>query len=48
MRNAFEHVAVVIDTTDIYALVPKLETYRSEIATQVRGALAEGDAVMTT
>jgi hypothetical protein len=38
---------VVIDTTDIYALVPKLETYRSEIATQVRGALAEGDAVMT-
>jgi hypothetical protein len=25
---------VVIDTTDIYALVPKLETYRSEIATQ--------------
>lgn len=33
---------VVIDTTDIYSLVPRLETYRSEIATQVRAALAEG------
>jgi len=33
---------VVIDTTDIYSLVPKLETYRSEIATQVRAALADG------
>jgi len=32
---------VVIDTTDIYSLVPKLETHRSEIATQVRAALAE-------
>jgi hypothetical protein len=28
-----------IDTSDIYSLVPKLETYRSEIATQVRAAL---------
>ena len=33
---------VTIDTTDIYTLVPKLETYRSEIATQVRAALADG------
>ena len=32
---------VVIDTTDIYSLVPKLETYRSEIATQVRAALSD-------
>jgi hypothetical protein len=30
---------VVIDNRDIYALVPKIETYRSEIATQVRSAL---------
>jgi len=33
---------VVIDTSDIYTLVPKLETYRSEIATHVRAALADG------
>jgi hypothetical protein len=33
---------VVVDTTDIYTLIPKLETYRSEIATQVRAALADG------
>ncbi|HJS89828.1 MAG TPA: hypothetical protein VJ738_07665 [Steroidobacteraceae bacterium] len=32
-----------IDTTDIYTLVPKLETFRAEIATAVRGAL-EGQA----
>ena len=38
---------VVIDTTDIYTLVPKLETFRSEIAAQVRTALSEGDAVTT-
>jgi hypothetical protein len=30
---------VSIDTTDIYTLVPKLEVYRSEIATLVRAAL---------
>ena len=37
---------VVIDNRDIYSLVPKLETYRSEIANQVRRALeaaAEAD-----
>lgn len=28
-----------IDTTDIYTLVPQIETYRSEVATQVRRAL---------
>jgi hypothetical protein len=30
---------VVIDNRDIYSLVPKLETYRSEVATHVRSAL---------
>jgi hypothetical protein len=30
---------IQIDTTDIYALVPKLDVYKAEIATQVRGAL---------
>jgi len=33
---------VVIDTTDIYSLIPKLETYKSEIATQVRAVLGDG------
>jgi hypothetical protein len=32
---------VVIDTTDIYTLTPRIETYRSEIATQARAALAD-------
>jgi len=32
---------IVIDTTDIYSLVPQIETYRSEIATQVRRALED-------
>lgn len=31
---------IQIDTTDIYTLVPKLETYRSEIANQIRKALS--------
>lgn len=30
---------IVIDTTDIYALVPQIETHRSEIANQVRRAV---------
>ena len=30
---------ISIDTTDIYTLVPKLETYRSEISSLVRAAL---------
>jgi len=33
---------VVIDTTDIYTLVPKLEIYKSEIAAQARAALGDG------
>jgi hypothetical protein len=36
---------IIIDTTDIYCLVPKIETYRSEIANQVRQALNDPDAV---
>lgn len=32
-----------IDTTDIYTLVPRIETYRSEIANQVRRSLAQMD-----
>lgn len=35
---------IVIDTSDIYTLVPKLETYRSEIASQVRAALTDQTA----
>lgn len=30
---------VIIDDSDIYSLIPNLETYRSEIATQAKGAL---------
>jgi hypothetical protein len=38
---------ILIDNRDIYALVPKLETYRSEIANQVRRALEAGAEVDT-
>lgn len=34
-----------IDTSDIYALVPRIDTYRSEIANQVRRALDDPDSV---
>ena len=34
---------IVIDTTDIYTLVPQLDTYRAEIASQIRRTLAESD-----
>ena len=34
-----------IDTSGIHAFVPKIETYRSEIASQVRRALEDPDAV---
>ncbi len=34
-----------IDTSDIYSLVPKIDTYRSEIANQVRRALEDPDSV---
>lgn len=36
---------VVIDTTDIYSLVPRIESYRAEIANQVRRALEDPDSV---
>ncbi len=38
---------IVIDNRDIYTLVPKIETYRSEIGNQVRRALA-ADAEVDT
>ncbi len=34
-----------IDTSDIYSLVPRIDTYRSEIASQVRRALEDPEAV---
>lgn len=36
---------IVIDNSDIYSLVPKLEIYRSEIATHIRRALENPDEV---
>lgn len=36
---------IVIDTTSIYTLVPKIDTYRSEITNQVRQALNDPDNV---
>lgn len=36
---------IVIDTSSIYALVPKLDVHRSAIASQVRRALQDPDAV---
>ena len=36
---------IKIDTTDIYSLVPRMEIYKSEIASQVRRALEDPDAV---
>lgn len=36
---------ITIDTTDIYTLVPKLDSYKAEIANQVRQALSDPDAV---
>lgn len=35
---------IKIDCTDIFSLVPKLDTYRAEIANQVRRALEDPDA----
>lgn len=37
---------IQIDNSGIYALIPKLETYRSEIATHVRQVLANADSVL--
>lgn len=36
---------VVVDTTSIYSLVPQLDTYRAEIATQARAAIDDPDNV---
>lgn len=36
---------IKIDTSDIFSLVPKIDTYRSEIANQVRRALENPDSV---
>lgn len=36
---------IKIDTSDIYSLVPKIETYKSEIGSQVRRALENPDTV---
>lgn len=36
---------LVFDTSDIYSLVPKLQTYRSEIASQARKALEDPESV---
>jgi hypothetical protein len=38
---------VVIDTTDIFTLVPKIATYQTEISSQIRQALDNADAVET-
>lgn len=36
---------IILDCTDIYTLVPKLETYKSEIAAQARRVLEDPDSV---
>lgn len=36
---------IKIDTSDIYSLVPRIDTYRSEVANQVRRALDNPDSV---
>ena len=36
---------IILDCTDIYTLVPKLETYKSEIAAQARRVLDDPDSV---
>jgi hypothetical protein len=36
---------IILDCSDIYTLVPKLETYKSEIASQVRSVLEDPNAV---
>ncbi len=40
-----QYRTIRIDTSSIYTLVPQLDTYRAEIANQVRTALANPDAV---
>jgi hypothetical protein len=36
---------LVFDTTDIYSLIPRLQTYRSEIANQARKAIEDPESV---
>ncbi|QIB50929.1 hypothetical protein [Pseudomonas sp. OIL-1] len=36
---------IILDCTDIYTLVPKLETYKSEIAAQARRVLEDPDSI---
>jgi hypothetical protein len=36
---------IQIDTSTIYSLVPKIETYRAAIASQIRKALEDPDSV---
>lgn len=36
---------LIFDTSDIYSLVPKLQTYRAEIATQARKAIEDPESV---
>ncbi len=38
---------IIIDTTDIYTLVPRIQTYQAEISSQIRRALEDSDAVET-
>jgi hypothetical protein len=40
-----QYRTIKIDTKDLYGFLPKLQTYTSEIANQVRRALADPDAV---
>ena len=40
-----QYRTVKIDTRDLYGFVPKLQTYTSEIANQVRTVLKDADAV---
>lgn len=39
-----QYRTIQIDTANIYSLVPKIETYKSEIATQVRRALENAES----
>lgn len=40
-----QYRTIKIDTRDLYSFLPKLQTYVSEVANQVRRALADADAV---
>jgi hypothetical protein len=43
--DVIQQRTIPIDTSDIYSLVPKIDTYRAQIATQVRRALEDPDSV---